>query len=67
MMPHAIAALAVGGNGSAMRQPSQRGERLGQDFMRGNIAQCGDKSDSTGVVIEARIHERGGTTLLQRL
>jgi len=34
----AIAALTVGGNGSAMGQTRQRGERLGQDFMGGLIA-----------------------------
>ena len=51
----AVAALAVGGNGAAMRQPGQRRERLGKDFVRGLIAQIGNETDSAGVVFKTGI------------
>ena len=64
---HPVAALAVGGNGSAMRQTSQRGERLGQDFMGGLVAQRGHETDTAGVVVKARIEQVGGKAALQRI
>ena len=64
---HPIAALAVGGNGSAVGQTSQRGERLGQDFMGGLVAQRSHESYTAGVVVKATIEQIGGQAALQRI
>ncbi len=64
---HTVAAFAVGGDSSAMRQTSQGGKGLGQNFMGGNIAQRGHETDPAGVVVKARIQKGWGTAMLQRL
>jgi hypothetical protein len=49
----AVAALAVGGSGSAMRQTAERRQCIRQDGVRRDARGGGDESDATGVAIEA--------------
>ena len=62
-----IAALAVGRDRAAMRQTSQRGKRLGQNFVGGLVAQRGHETHTAGVVIKAGIQQSWRTGAVQRL
>ncbi len=53
----AIAALAIGGDGAAVSQTSQRRERQPQDVVIGRAAQSRNKSDSARLMVKARIYE----------
>ena len=48
----------VGSDSTTMRQPAERGQGQRQDLMTGGAVQVGNKANTTGFMIEARIDER---------
>jgi hypothetical protein len=56
----AVAAFAIGGNGSSMCKAAQRCEGMSQHFVRGLIGNPRNKAHATGVMVEARIKQRCG-------
>ena len=55
---YAVAALAVGGDGSAMRQATERGQRLRQDAVRGDGLHRRDEAHAARVMVETGVNER---------
>ncbi len=53
----AVAALAVGGYCSAMREAAERRECVGQHLVRRLIRDARDKSDAAGIVMKARVYK----------
>ena len=54
----AVAAFAIGGDGSAMCKAAQRCEGMSQHFVRGLIGNTRNKAHATGVMVKARIKQR---------
>jgi hypothetical protein len=51
----AVAALAVGRDGTPVAEVGDRFDRLGDDIVARLSAQAGDKPNTAGVVLEARV------------
>ncbi len=53
----AVAALAVSGNGAAMREAAESGQGKAKDFVFGTAVQGRNEADSAGFVLEAGVEE----------
>ena len=54
---NSVAALAVGGDGAAMREAAEGGERQAKDFVIGTAVQGRNEADSAGFVLETGVEK----------